>query len=139
LKIRRAGRAAQRCLIEGKKSIHPMEKEKPEKSALRNRSIGTKVSEEEFARLEKLAEERGLTLSEWLRELALAELIAHPADEIILAEVLGLRMLFLNTVQALGKQGEVTTEQLRKLIERVDGEKQAKAAARLKGGKEEQA
>jgi len=133
-----AGRAAQRCLIESKKSIHPMEKEKAEKSALRNRSIGTKVSEEEFARLEKLAEARGLTLSEWLRELALAELTAHPADEIILAEVLGLRMLFLNTVQALGKNGELTTEQLRKLIERVDGEKQAKAAARLKGGKEEQ-
>jgi hypothetical protein len=112
--------------------------EKQEKSVLRNKSIGTKVSEDEFGQLEKLAEERGLTLSEWLRELALTELTAYSADEIILAEVLALRMLFLNTVQALGKKGEVTTEQLRKLIERVDGEKQAKAAARLKGGKEEQ-
>jgi hypothetical protein len=81
-----------------------------EKSVLRNKSIGTKVSEDEYGQLEKLAEGRGLTLSEWLRELALTELTAHPADEIILGEVLALRMLFLNTVQALGKKGEVTTE-----------------------------
>jgi hypothetical protein len=53
--------------------------------------------------------------------------------------VLGVRMLLLNTVQALGKKGEVTTEQLRKLIERVDQEKQGKAAKLLNGGKEAQA
>jgi RHS repeat-associated protein len=68
-----------------------------EKNVLRNKSIGTKVSDEELSQLEKLAEARGLTLSEWLRELALAELIAHPAEQIILAEILALRMLYLNT------------------------------------------
>ena len=52
-----------------------------EKTVLRNKSVGTKVSDEEYAQLEKLAEARGLTLSEWLRELVLAELIAHPADK----------------------------------------------------------
>jgi len=57
-----------------------------EKAVLRTKSIGTKVSDEEYARLEKLAEARGLTLSEWLRELALAELIAHPAEQIILTK-----------------------------------------------------
>jgi len=74
-----------------------------EKPILRSRSIGTKVSDEEYAQLEKLAEARGLTLSEWLRELVLAELIAHPAEQVILAEVLALRMLYLNTVQVLGR------------------------------------
>jgi hypothetical protein len=44
-----------------------------EKTILRNKSIGTKVSDEEYAQLEKLAEARGLTLSEWFRELVLAE------------------------------------------------------------------
>jgi hypothetical protein len=34
-----------------------------EKSTLRNRSIGTKVSDEEYAQLEKLAARRGLTQS----------------------------------------------------------------------------
>ena len=102
-----------------------------EKAILRTKSIGTKVSDDEYAQLEKLAEARGLTLSEWLRELALAELIAHPAEQIILAEVLALRMLYLNTVQILGQKGTLTTEELRKLIERVDREKQAKAQERL--------
>jgi len=82
------------------------------KSVLRNKSIGTKVSDEEYAQLEKLAEARGLTLSEWFRELALAELIAHPAEQVILAEILALRMLYLNTVQILGQKGEVTTEEV---------------------------
>jgi mobilization protein NikA len=51
-----------------------------EKNVLRNKSIGTEVSDDEYAALEKLAEARGLTVGEWLRELVLAELIAHPAD-----------------------------------------------------------
>jgi 3-deoxy-D-arabino-heptulosonate 7-phosphate (DAHP) synthase class II len=46
---------------------------------------------------------------------------------VILAEVLALRMLYLNTVQILGRGRELTTEDLKKLIERVDGEKQAMA------------
>jgi hypothetical protein len=104
-----------------------------EKPVQRNKSIGTKVSEEEYAQLEKLAEARGLTLSEWLRELALAELIAHPAEQIILAEILGLRMLYLNTIQILGAGRELTTDDLRKLIEKVDREKQRKAEERLGG------
>jgi hypothetical protein len=71
----------------------------------------------------------GWTLSEWVREV----LIAHPAEQIILAEVLALRMLYLNTVQILGAGRELTTEDLRKLIERVDREKQRKATERLAG------
>jgi hypothetical protein len=67
-----------------------------EKSVLRNKSIGTKVSDEEYGELEKLAEARGLTLSEWFRELVLAEMIAHPAEQTILAEVLALRAIVLN-------------------------------------------
>ena len=104
-----------------------------EKNVLRNKSIGTKVSDDEYAQLEKLAEARGLTLGEWLRELLLAELIAHPAEQIILAEVLALRMLYLNTVQILGAGRELTTDDLRKLIEKVDREKQRKAEERLAG------
>jgi hypothetical protein len=114
-----------------------MEKEATEKTTLRNKSIGTKVSEEEYAALEKLAEARGLTLGEWFRELVLAELIAHPAEQVILAEVLALRMLYLNTVQILGRGREVTTDDLKKLIERVDREKQAMARERLSGKDEE--
>ena len=41
------------------------------KPPLRTKTLGTKVSEEEFAKLDALASERGLTLSEWCRETLL--------------------------------------------------------------------
>jgi hypothetical protein len=103
---------------------------------LRSVTVSTKVSEEEYAQLEKQAEARGVTVSEWCREALLATVEkppASPAEGTILAEVLGLRMLYLNTVQILGQGRELGTEELRKLIERVDREKQAKAEARLAG------
>jgi len=40
-------------------------------------------------------------------------------------------MLYLNSVQILGQKHELTTNELRKLIERVDGEKRRKAKERL--------
>lgn len=42
------------------------------KPPFRTKTLGTKVSEEEFAQLEAAASERGLTLSEWCRETLLA-------------------------------------------------------------------
>ena len=67
------------------------------KPVFRRKSIGTKVSEEEYARLEALA--GGRALGEWVREVLLRELDgrqARPADEILLAEVLALRTILLN-------------------------------------------
>ena len=40
------------------------------KPAFRTKSLGTKVTPEECARLEALAAARGLTMSEWVREVA---------------------------------------------------------------------
>jgi hypothetical protein len=103
---------------------------------IRSVTVSTKVSEEEYTQLEKQAQARGVTVSEWCREALLATMekpLASPAEQTILAEVLALRMLYLNTVQILGQTGTVTTEELRKLIERVDREKQGKAEARLAG------
>ena len=45
----------------------------------------------------------------------------------------GADRFYLNTVQILGAGRELTTEDLRKLIERVDREKQAMARERLAG------
>lgn len=112
-----------------------------EKPILRSRSIGTKVSDEEYAQLEKLAALRGITPGEWFREVVLGQLATAPAEsteQVILSEVLALRMLYLNTVQALGRGGQ-TTEELQKLIERVDREKQRKARERLSGQSGERA
>ena len=42
------------------------------KPPLRRKSIGFKVSEEEYARLEEAAQASGRTLGEWCREVVLA-------------------------------------------------------------------
>jgi len=68
------------------------------KPPLRIKSVGTKVSAAEFAALEERAQSAGLTLSEWVREV----LLSAPAEpgpemgEVVLAELLALRTLFLN-------------------------------------------
>ena len=70
-------------------------------------------------------------MGEWARTVLLAQV--NSSQEITLAEILALRMLYLNSVLILGQRRELTTEELRKLIERVDREKQGKAQERLSG------
>ena len=103
-----------------------------EKEKLRNKSIGTKVSDDEYAALEKLAEARGLNMGEWFRELVLAELIAHPAEQTILAEILAVRSILLNALYAIGRDNGLSEEKMRTLIERADADKLQKALERLK-------
>jgi hypothetical protein len=58
---------------------------------LRVRTVGTRVCEEEYQALEKLASARGQTLSEWTRQIVLAQLnptIASCTEETVIAEEL---------------------------------------------------
>lgn len=99
--------------------------------SFRTKSLTAKVTEEEYVRLLGLATAAGQSMGEWARTVLLAQV--NSSQEIILAEILALRMLYLNSVQILGQRRELTTEELRKLIERVDREKQGKAQERLSG------
>ena len=95
------------------------------KPPLRTKSVGTKVSEVEFALLEERARSSGLTMAEWVRDV----LLAAPVDggpesgEVVLAEVLALRTLFLNLQFRAASQGPMTEAEMRGLIERADGVK----------------
>ncbi|MGB6833105.1 MAG: hypothetical protein WA748_14315 [Candidatus Acidiferrum sp.] len=91
------------------------------KPVFRRKSIGTKVSEEEYARLEALA--GGRALGEWVREVLLRELEgrqARPADETLLAEVLALRTILLNLHFAVAKGEAITAEAMQAIIDRAD-------------------
>jgi len=103
------------------------------KPPLRTKSVGTKVSETEFTMLEERARSSGLTLSEWVREVLLAvpvESGTEAGSEVMLAELLALRSLFLNVSFRAGKEPLTETE-LRGLIERIDGAKIERARERL--------
>jgi hypothetical protein len=106
------------------------------KPPLRTKSVGTKVSEAEFAMLEERAQAAGLTLSEWVREVLLAAPMdgAGETGEVILAEVLALRTLFLN-LQFRQGQGPMTEAEMRGLIERADAVKGDRARERLEAAR----
>jgi hypothetical protein len=114
------------------------------KPPLRTKSVGTKVSEAEFALLEERARGAGLTLSEWVRDVLLSAPVdggPEAAVEIVLAELLALRTLFLNlqfrTVNGGAGQGPLTEAEMRGLIERADGVKMQRARERLEAARAE--
>ena len=48
---------------------------------LRGRSLGTRLSEPEYAQCERAAARRGQSLSEWCRQVLLEAAVASPAQE----------------------------------------------------------
>jgi len=58
--------------------------------------------------------------------------IGKPADETLLAEILALRTILLNLFYDLANGEPMTTERMKELIAKADGEKRENASARLK-------
>ena len=103
------------------------------KLALRNKSVGTKVTAVEFEALEGRAHAQKLTLSEWVR----AELLdtkKEDGDEVLLGELLALRSILINLLFSLGKGERLTAEAMKELIERADRDKANRAAGRRTDG-----
>jgi hypothetical protein len=112
------------------------------KPNLRTKSIGTKVSEEEYARLEQAAQKASKTLGEWCRELMLKSANGHPAPaggggaqvEAVMAEVVALRAILLNVLFKQSSGERLTAEEMQRLIDRADSDKFKKARERLEQG-----
>ena len=103
------------------------------KPPLRTKSVGTKVSEAEFALLEERARGAGMRLAEWVREALLSAPVEPGVDsgEVVLAEVLALRSLLLNLHFRAAKGEPVAEAEMRGLIERADGSKMQRARERM--------
>lgn len=95
----------------------------------RTKSIGTKVTPEEYSRIQTLAGEQ--PVSEWVRAVLLKAADPPAADSTVLAEVLALRTILLNLHFHLCSGAAVTAETMQRLIERADQEKHHKAEASL--------
>jgi hypothetical protein len=114
------------------------------KPPLRTKTLGTKVSEEEFAQLEAAASERGLTLSEWCRETLLASVNGEgeksadlstasggTGQQALMAELVALRAILLNVLFKQANGQTLTAEEMQRLIDRADSDKLKKARERL--------
>jgi hypothetical protein len=95
----------------------------------RTKSIGTKVTPDEYARIRALAGEQ--PVSEWVRAALLKATDASPADSLVLAELLALRTILLNLHFHLGSGTPLAAETMQRLIERADQDKYQQAEARL--------
>jgi hypothetical protein len=95
----------------------------------RTKSIGTKVTPEEYARIQTLAGEQ--PVSEWVRGALLKAADPPAPDSTLLAEVLGLRTILLNLHFHFCSGTTVTAETMQRLIERADQDKRQQAEARL--------
>ena len=107
------------------------------KPPLRTKSVGTKVSEAEFALLEERARGAGMRLAEWVREALLAAPVEPVAGsgvdsgEVALGEILALRSLLLNLHFRAAKGEAIPEPEMRGLIERADGSKIERARERM--------
>jgi hypothetical protein len=109
------------------------------KPPLRTKSIGTKVTDEEYVELERAAQTGGKTLGEWCREVMLKNANGGAADtavagaraEALMAEVVALRTILLNVMFKQSNGERLTPEEMQRLIERADSDKLRKARERL--------
>jgi hypothetical protein len=103
----------------------------------RTRSITTKLTDDEYARVQRTAGEK--TVSEWARGLVLRELQQldrPPVEQQLMAELWALRFIVLNTFPAvvpLPDDREALIALLRRLIQEADQKKARKAQVILEG------
>lgn len=106
---------------------------------LRTKSIGFKVSEEQYARLEKAARAGGSTVGEWCRQVVLEDASGGEIKptgtgvetQALMAEVVGMRAILLNVLFQMANGQRITAEEMQRLIDRVDSDKLKKARERL--------
>jgi hypothetical protein len=92
------------------------------KPPLRRKSIGFKVSEEEYAQLETAAQTSGRTLGEWCREVVLASASDVERGDPALAEIVGMRLLLVNVLGPVAAGEKVTPERFNRSTESRDRE-----------------
>jgi hypothetical protein len=96
---------------------------------LRTHSVGTKLTDEEFATV--IAACPQPTLSEWIRRVLLVAARQHSVDQVILAELLALRAIVVTMHFSLANGEKLTPDTLQRLMALVDDEKFQKASQRL--------
>ncbi len=96
------------------------------KPPLRTKSIGFKVSEEEYAQLETAAQASGRTLGEWCREAILRG--GSASDDPALAEIVGVRLLLVNVLRPLAAGEKLAPEAFDKMLDQISEVKHQLAA-----------
>ena len=98
-------------------------------TVLRTKGLCTKVTDEEYATFERLAD--GETLSEWVSDMLLKAIAAPPADPVVVAELLAFRSIVLNLLFKIANREPVTADVMKGIIDQADGERVGRVHERL--------
>ena len=101
---------------------------------LRTRTVSTKLTECDFALIEARATAEGETVSSWARRILRAGL-QQSGTETVTAEILATRSLLINLLVPLHRNGHLSDDQIRSLVQRVDMEKMSWAKDTAGGNK----
>jgi hypothetical protein len=99
----------------------------------RHKTASTKLTEAEYAEIERLAGARGQWLSEWVRDVVLAAVREQSTHQTTAAftEVQALRLLLINTLEPLLRGEKMTPEQFKEMLRYVKTNKRKAAADML--------
>ena len=97
------------------------------KTAFRNATVCLKLTQEEVQLLDQIATAKGMARSEWMRDVILRELRGNSANDLSLAEILGVRLLLVNVLRPLAAGQRLTPEAFDKLLDEISEAKHALA------------
>ncbi len=104
----------------------------PPDSELRTYTASTKLTAAEHLALARKAAYSGRKPSEWVRHVILRELNSQDLPDIVLSELLGVRMILLNLLGAFVRGEKISMEQLQKTIAQIDAQKMNRALEKIR-------
>lgn len=103
-----------------------------ESSGNRTFTASAKLSKAEYNTLKTKAAYSGKRVGDWVREVLLRELSGQEVPDIVLAELLGIRMILLNLLGAIVRGEKVSLEQLQNLVGQIDAQKMNRALEKIR-------
>lgn len=97
----------------------------------RSRTASTKLTDAEYAEVERLAGVRGQWLSEWVRDILLSAMREQNMQLAAFTELQALRLLLINTLEPLLRGDKMMPEQFKELLRQVKTNKRRAAADML--------
>jgi len=101
-----------------------------EQQLFRIKSVGTKVTTDEFELLKTKARADGQTLSEWTRDVLLREAKEIYPNLDLVSEIVGLQLLTMNVLAPLARGERISAEQFQAIVRSVQSTK-VKAALEM--------
>ncbi len=100
----------------------------------RNLTLNTKLTETEFAEVERFCESHQVAFGEWVREVVLREVRSSAETAMslpLLSEITGLRLLLVNGLEPLLRGEKMTPEQFKEMLRYVKANKRKAATDML--------